>query len=57
MKVFLLLTLIALSAQAVEGAGLDYDRQVRPILSDKCFQCHGFDVRVAFDNVTVWALK
>jgi Protein of unknown function (DUF1553)/Protein of unknown function (DUF1549)/Planctomycete cytochrome C len=25
------------------GAKLSYDRDIRPILADKCFACHGFD--------------
>jgi hypothetical protein len=28
---------------AVSGAELSYNRDVRPILSDNCFSCHGFD--------------
>ena len=25
------------------GAKIDFNREVRPILSEKCFTCHGFD--------------
>jgi mono/diheme cytochrome c family protein len=44
-----LLTLLAavgsplLAAAAAEPAKVDYNRQVRPILSDKCYKCHGPD--------------
>ena len=34
--------LFALSLQAAE-TGPDFNREVRPILSDNCFQCHGPD--------------
>jgi len=37
------LTLLLLSAPVLAAAKIEYNREVRPILSDKCFKCHGFD--------------
>jgi hypothetical protein len=37
---FLLAALLCVSARA---ADLDYNRDIRPILSENCFHCHGFD--------------
>jgi hypothetical protein len=39
--ILILLTLVA--GQSVASDRLDFNRDVRPILSDKCFSCHGFD--------------
>ena len=38
---FLLLTLLV--AVSVSAAPLDFNLDVRPLLSDRCFKCHGFD--------------
>ena len=39
----LVFALLTLSAKAVEPGRVDYNSQIRPLLSDRCFKCHGPD--------------
>jgi hypothetical protein len=45
MRAFLLVVLIVagITPGVSAGARVEFDRDIRPILSDKCFQCHGPD--------------
>ncbi|MEC9189678.1 MAG: c-type cytochrome domain-containing protein, partial [Planctomycetota bacterium] len=40
---FLITTLALLPAPSMAQKEIDFNRDVRPILSDRCFQCHGPD--------------
>src|SRR5262245_39514004 len=46
-RTFTLLLALALGAgtEAAEPARLEYNRDIRPILSNNCFKCHGPDAR------------
>ena len=35
--------LLAPAARAGEPPAIDYNRQIRPILSNRCYACHGPD--------------
>ena len=30
---------------AVHAAKVDFNRDIRPVMADTCFRCHGFDVK------------
>ena len=43
LAILVLTTPAPTTAQATEAAPVDFQRDVRPILADNCFQCHGPD--------------
>src|SRR5213594_4330644 len=46
-----LLSGVALTAAAAADGPISYNREIRPILSDKCFRCHGPDVNARKANL------
>src|SRR5579871_3640222 len=42
---FLALLLLPIVGRAANDAPVQFNRDVRPILADACFACHGFDAK------------
>ena len=45
LRVFSVLTICTLSASARSSDKVDYDQQIRPLLTEHCYSCHGPDRR------------
>lgn len=44
--VLVLLATFSTSSVRADGAPVDFGRQIRPLLAQKCFQCHGLDAEL-----------
>ena len=51
MGLFVIVMLLTLFAHHTEAKKLQFDRDIRPILSDKCYACHGPDPAVRKANL------
>src|SRR5262245_37012768 len=45
LDVWSILVVCALAGTAVQAAEVDFNREIQPILSDNCYQCHGPDAK------------
>lgn len=43
LRIFYIVLFLIISGQVAFSAQIDFNRQVRPILADNCFECHGPD--------------
>ena len=42
---WLTVSFVLSSGLAIQGAKVDLNRDIRPVVSDTCFRCHGFDAK------------
>ena len=50
-QIFLVFNLLTGTLPAAPGAAVDFQRQVRAILSENCFHCHGPDQKTRMANL------